>query len=84
MKIDDLFSVEGRVALVTGGSRGIGELERRCSIDAKVAFALFPTSIDDLMSIADEGESMPPNISRRVLLPLPLGPTTDTKSLLPM
>jgi NAD(P)-dependent dehydrogenase (short-subunit alcohol dehydrogenase family) len=26
VKIDDLFSVEGRVALVTGGSRGIGEM----------------------------------------------------------
>lgn len=43
-----------------GGSRGIGELERRCGIDGKVAFALYPTSIDDLMQIADAGESMPP------------------------
>lgn len=43
-----------------GGSRGIGELERRCSIDGKAAFALFATSIEDLMQIADAGESMPP------------------------
>ena len=43
-----------------GGSRGVGELTRRCNVDAKVAFALYPTSIEDLMQIADAGESMPP------------------------
>lgn len=43
-----------------GGIRGIGELERRVNSDMKVAFAMFPTSIDDLMSIADAGKVMPP------------------------
>jgi uncharacterized protein (DUF1015 family) len=43
-----------------GGIRGIGELERRCGLDAKVAFAMFPTSIEELMAIADTGNVMPP------------------------
>jgi uncharacterized protein (DUF1015 family) len=43
-----------------GGIRGIGELERRGSQDMKVAFSMFPTSIKDLMDIADKGEVMPP------------------------
>jgi uncharacterized protein (DUF1015 family) len=43
-----------------GGIRGLKELERRCSLDCKVAFALFPTGIDQLMAIADANEVMPP------------------------
>jgi uncharacterized protein (DUF1015 family) len=44
-----------------GGIRGLGELEKRVnSGDWKVAFALYPTSIQDLMSIADAGLIMPP------------------------
>lgn len=43
-----------------GGIRGTGELERRCNLDMKVAFALFPVSCDQLMAIADAGEIMPP------------------------
>ncbi|TNV78188.1 hypothetical protein FGO68_gene13843 [Halteria grandinella] len=41
-----------------GGIRGIGELERR--YDRKVAFAMYPVSIEDLMSVADAGLIMPP------------------------
>lgn len=44
-----------------GGIRGLAELERRVdSGEAKAAFAMFPTSTDELMSIADAGQVMPP------------------------
>lgn len=43
-----------------GGIRGLEELERRTKTDMKLAFALYPTTIDDLMSIADSGQIMPP------------------------
>ncbi len=43
-----------------GGIRGLAELERRCSADMKVAFSMYPTTMDDLLSIADAGEVMPP------------------------
>ncbi|MEO8169153.1 MAG: DUF1015 family protein, partial [bacterium] len=44
-----------------GGIRGIKELERRVdSGEMAVAFALFPTSIEELLSIADAGKIMPP------------------------
>ena len=43
-----------------GGIRGLEELERRCSLDAKVAFALYPVSIYDLLAVADADKVMPP------------------------
>jgi len=44
-----------------GGIRGLNELERRVdSKEMKVAFALFPVCMDELISIADAGEIMPP------------------------
>ncbi|MGN0464043.1 MAG: DUF1015 domain-containing protein [Acutalibacteraceae bacterium] len=43
-----------------GGIRGLGELERRADSDMKAAFSMFPTSLDDLMEIADAGKIMPP------------------------
>ncbi len=43
-----------------GGIRGLGELERRCALPGTAAFALFPTSMDDLMRVADAGLMMPP------------------------
>jgi uncharacterized protein (DUF1015 family) len=43
-----------------GGIRGLGELEKRCKEGWAVAFALFPVSLDQLMSVADAGLVMPP------------------------
>lgn len=44
-----------------GGARGNVELERRVnSGEMIVAFALYPTQLADLMTIADAGEVMPP------------------------
>jgi len=43
-----------------GGIRGLKELERRVNSDMKVAFSMYPTSIQELMSIADAGQIMPP------------------------
>jgi len=44
-----------------GGSRGTGELVRLVdSGEFQVAFSLYPTSIEELMSLADDGKIMPP------------------------
>jgi uncharacterized protein (DUF1015 family) len=44
-----------------GGIRGLAELERRVdSGEMAVAFSMFPTSLEDLMAVADAGEVMPP------------------------
>jgi uncharacterized protein (DUF1015 family) len=44
-----------------GGIRGLGELERRVDSEQwAVAFALHPTSIDQLFAVADAGLVMPP------------------------
>ena len=56
---------DGRIEFV-GGIRGLRELERKVNrIDASgdglaVAFAMFPTSIDELLNVADAGRLMPP------------------------
>lgn len=44
-----------------GGIRGLGELERRVnSGEMAVAFAMHPTQMVELMTVADAGEVMPP------------------------
>ena len=44
-----------------GGIRGLAELERRVdSGEMAVAFSLFPTSLEDLMAVADAEQVMPP------------------------
>lgn len=45
----------------SGGIRGVKALEQRVdSGEMAAAFCLFPTSIQELMSVADEGKIMPP------------------------
>jgi len=44
-----------------GGIRGLGELEKLVnSREYEVAFAFYPTSIEQLLAVADAGEVMPP------------------------
>lgn len=43
-----------------GGIRGLGELERRVSLDMTVAFSMYPTSIGELFAVSDAGRLMPP------------------------
>ncbi len=44
-----------------GGARGLEALERRVdSGEMAVAFTLYPTRMEDLMAVADAGETMPP------------------------
>ena len=63
--LDELLGIEDlrsdkRVDFV-GGIRGLGELKRRVdSGEMKVALALYPVSMQQLMNIADTGNIMPP------------------------
>lgn len=62
--LEPLFGIDdpktdNRIDFV-GGIRGLEELERRCSVDAKMAFAMYPTSIQELFAVADAGLLMPP------------------------
>ena len=50
---------DGRIDFV-GGIRGYAELIERCGKDCKAAFAMYPTSIEELFAVADAGLLMPP------------------------
>jgi uncharacterized protein (DUF1015 family) len=57
--IDDPRTNE-RISFV-GGARGTAELEKMVDEgSAKVAFSLFPTTMDDLFAVSDMNEIMPP------------------------
>lgn len=43
-----------------GGIRGLKYLEERCEKDAVMAISMYPTSLEDLMAVADSGDVMPP------------------------
>ena len=51
--------VDKRIDFV-GGIKGLGELERRTSLDMEIAFSMYPTSIGELFDVADAGLLMPP------------------------
>lgn len=51
--------VDKRIDFI-GGIRGLKELERRTSLDMKVAFSMYPTSITELFAVSDAGKLMPP------------------------
>lgn len=62
--LDPIFGIrdpktDRRIDFV-GGIRGLGELERRCRMDCVCAFALYPTSLEELFAVADAGKLMPP------------------------
>lgn len=63
--LDPIFGIDDprtskRINFV-GGIRGTGELEKLVnSSEYACAFSMFPTSIEDLMTIADAGGIMPP------------------------
>ena len=43
-----------------GGIRGLKELKRRADGDMKVAFAVYPVDVEDLLEVADNDMVMPP------------------------
>ncbi|MGN0157585.1 MAG: DUF1015 domain-containing protein [Brotaphodocola sp.] len=51
--------LDDRIQFV-GGIRGLGELERQVTAGGAVAFAMYPTSINQLFDVADAGLLMPP------------------------
>jgi uncharacterized protein (DUF1015 family) len=63
--LDEILGIEDprtskRVDFV-GGIRGLGELEKRVNSGEMIlAFSMYPTSVEELMSIADAGKIMPP------------------------
>ena len=63
--LDELLGIKNlrkdkRIDFV-GGLRGLGELKRRVdSGEMKMALALYPVTMDQIMNIADSGKIMPP------------------------
>ena len=60
IKKESKLPADKRIDFV-GGIRGLQELEKRVdSGEMKIAFSLFPVTIDQLFAIADSGKVMPP------------------------
>ena len=50
---------DSRISFI-GGIRGLKELEKRADLTGGIAFSMYPTSMDELMKVADSGMLMPP------------------------
>jgi len=70
MKIEELFSVKGKVALVTGGSRGLGEIIARAYVENGAKVYITARKASACMELAEElskyGEciAIPADLSR--------------------
>jgi len=70
MKIEELFSVRGKVTLVTGGSRGLGEIIARAYVENGAKVYITSRNAEACMSLAEElskvGEciAIPADLSR--------------------
>ena len=54
MKIEDLFSVRGKTALITGGSRGLGEMFARAYVENGVKVYISSRKAEACAALADE------------------------------
>ena len=50
---------DSRISFI-GGIRGLRELEKQADSSGGIAFSMYPTSMDELMRVADSGMLMPP------------------------
>lgn len=50
---------DSRISFI-GGIRGLKELEKKADCSGGIAFSMYPTSMDELMRVADSGMLMPP------------------------
>ena len=62
--LDPIFGIkdlkkDDRIDFV-GGIRGLKELERRCETDCKVAFAMYPIQMQEIINVSKAGLIMPP------------------------
>jgi len=77
LKIEDLFSVKGKTALVTGGSRGLGLIIARCYVENGAKVYISSRKAD----VCDEVARELSEFGTCVSLPADLSKTEDRESL---